>query len=292
VAERHFADRLFESAAKKNSVVCVGLDPRAEWLPASLGKPPESFVPFCAAIVAAVKSYVAAAKVQVAFFEEHGAPGWAAFEKVCGQARDAGLPVIADVKRGDISETAEAYARGLLDRMPVDALTVSPYLGADSVQPFLERCRRGKGMFVLAKTSNRSSSDFQDLEAGGLPLYLHVARKVRAWGKELLGESGYSAVGLVAGATHPQQAARLRAEAPDLPFLVPGYGAQGASAGDIAACFDRAGRGAIVNASRSIIFAYRGARAASKYKESEFARAAEDAARSMRDEIRAVLPGR
>jgi orotidine-5'-phosphate decarboxylase len=284
----NFADALLESCERKRSRVVVGLDPRADLLPPlvrceSLA---DRYVEFCRGILEATAEFAAAAKPQIAFFEELGPAGLGAFRQVCAAARAAGLPVIADVKRGDIADTAEAYARTYLEEFPCDAVTLSPYLGRDSVEPFLQRCReRGKGVFVLAKTSNPSSAEFQDLEAAGEPLYRKVARAVRGWGEGLRGERGYSSAGIVVGATHRVQTADLRAACPDLLFLVPGYGAQGAGAADAAAAFDARGLGAVVNASRSILYAWR----QGGYNDSRWAQAAADATRKMRDEIQAAL---
>jgi len=287
----NFADALIESCERKRSRVVVGLDPRADQLPAALkgGSLAERYVAFCRGIVESVRDFVAAAKPQVAFFEELGAEGMRAYREVCAAARAAGLPVIADVKRGDIADTAEAYSRAYLEEFPCDAVTLNPYLGRDSVEPFLKRCRdHGRGVFLLAKTSNPSSADFQDLQVGGEPLYLRVAKAARAWGDGLRGSRGYSSVGIVVGATHPAQSAELRKACPDLLFLIPGYGAQGAKAADVAAAFDAKGHGAVVNASRSILFAWR----KGGYNESQWAQAAADAARIMRDEIQAALGAR
>lgn len=284
----NFADRLLESCERKRSRVVVGLDPRAELLPSMVpgGSLADRYLSFCRGILEATAEFAAAAKPQIAFFEELGPSGIAAFREVCAAARAAGLPVIADVKRGDIADTAEAYARAYLEEFPCDAVTLSPYLGRDSVEPFLKRCReRGKGVFVLAKTSNASSAEFQDLDAAGEPLYRRVARAVRSWGEGLRGERGYSAAGIVVGATRPAQTTELRAACPDLLFLVPGYGAQGAGAADAAAAFDARGLGAVVNASRSILFAWR----KGGYNEAQWVRAAADAARRMRDDIQAAL---
>jgi orotidine-5'-phosphate decarboxylase len=182
---------------------------------------------------------------------------------VCREARRQGLLVILDAKRGDLESTAIAYAEALLGDTPdtagpeVDAVTVNPYLGGDGIQPFVAAARaRGKGVFVLVRTSNPSAAEFQELEAGGRPLYLHVASAVARWGAEDIGASGMSLVGAVVGATAPEQAARVREILPRAFFLVPGYGAQGGGAGSVRPHFLPGGRGVIVNASRSIIFAH------------------------------------
>ncbi len=177
--------------------------------------------------------------------------------QVCDYARAAGLLVIADVKRGDIGSTARAYANAFLPL--ADAATVNPYLGGDSMEPFLDACRReGAGIFCLVKTSNPGSADVQDaVLAGGGKLWQHVARLVRGWGDELIGERGYSAVGAVVGATFPREVAEARALLPRSVLLLPGIGAQGASPADIAAAFTAGRAGALVSASRSVIYASR-----------------------------------
>jgi orotidine-5'-phosphate decarboxylase len=163
------------------------------------------------------------------------------------------------VKRGDIGSTAEAYARAHLDHAGADAVTVNPYFGTDGLEPFFRRVRdAGKGVFVLVKTSNPSSSELQDLRLEtGATVYEAVADSVNAWGKAVIGESGYSSVGAVVGGTHPDQGAALRTRMPTVPFLVPGYGAQGAQACDLAALFDSSGTGAVVNSARAILYAYK-----------------------------------
>lgn len=221
----------------------VGLDPYPDRV-----DDPESF---SKAIVDAVAPFAVAVKPQSAFFELHGWKGVRAFESVCAHAREAGLLVIADVKRGDVSTTASAYADAVFAH--ADAATVSPYLGADSVEPFLERCRDGNGIFVLVKTSNSGSGDFQNARLeSGRPLWELVAEQVARWGSDLTGAHGVSSVGAVMGATYPEELRRGRELLPNAPFLLPGVGAQGATVADCAPAF--AGP-ALVAASRSVIFA-------------------------------------
>jgi len=251
--------------------VLVGLDPRAEMLPpgmlpeeakASLEAVALGFLGFCRGVIDVVAPLVPAVKPQAAFFEQLGPPGMAALAQVIEYARDRGLLVILDAKRGDIGSTAAAYAAGLIgpgDQSPwgADALTVNPYLGADSLAPFVEvATQRGAGVFVLVKTSNPGGGMFQDLLADGLPVYRHVARHVEELAARTAGECGYGAVGAVVGATYPAQLAELRAAMPHAWFLVPGFGAQGGAAADTAGAFDPTGTGAIVNSSRGIIFAH------------------------------------
>jgi orotidine-5'-phosphate decarboxylase len=212
-----------------------------------------------------VAPYVVAVKPQVAFFEELGGDGFAAFERVCGYARAAGLLVIADGKRGDIGSTARAYATAYLEphdeRAPLaDALTVNTYLGGDSVEPFLQACRlHGAGIFCLVRTSNAGASDVQELAlSDGRRVWQHVAELVGEWGAELTGERGLSSVGAVVGATVPRAVAEARRLLPRAVLLLPGVGAQGATAADVARAFTSGPASALVTASRSVIFAYRG----------------------------------
>jgi len=215
-----------------------------------------------------VAPIVPAVKIQIAFYEMLGWQGIKAYQETVAHAREKGLIVIGDVKRGDIGSTCEAYAAGHLGRVTIagqeidvwheDAITVNAYLGSDGIVPFRDRAKKfGKGFFVLLKTSNPSGIELQDLLSDGEPVHLHLARLVRAWGEDLAGQSGYSAVGAVVGATYPETLARLRKLMPETPFLVPGYGAQGAKASDLAGAFDENGLGAVVNSSRALIFAYR-----------------------------------
>jgi orotidine-5'-phosphate decarboxylase len=292
----HFADRLAHAIREKKSVVCVGLDPRLEKLPAVVREntpPPAAATAFCLAIIDAVADVVPAVKPNIAFFESFGVLGVAGYAEVCRRARERGLLVIGDVKRGDIGSTAEAYARGLLgpcaegraeDRLcHHDAVTINAYLGADGVLPFAMAARgNGQGLFLLVKTSNPTSAELQDLElAAGGTVAQEMARLVETWGADCRGECGYSHLGAVVGATHGAELADLRARMPHAPLLLPGYGAQGAGAEDIIGAFGRDGLGGLVNASRSIIFA--GGR------DADFAAAARKAAILMRDEINEAL---
>lgn len=267
-----FGQRLLESVEAKRSHVVVGLDPDYELLPALVveAHPRESYGSqvemeaacyrdFLMGLLPQVADHAVAIKIQIAYFETLGAAGWQLYEDLVRAGHDLGLLVIADVKRGDIGKTAEAYAVAHLDRAGVDAMTVNPYLGSDSVQPFLQRARgMGKGVFVLVKTSNPSSAEIQDLEvSGGGALYGRVAELVSEWGLGTRGDCGYASVGAVVGGTHPQEGRQLRALMPGVPLLVPGYGAQGAVAEDLGGFFDEDGTGAVVNSSRGIIYAYR-----------------------------------
>lgn len=256
VAVTHFSDRLADAVERKRSQLVVGLDPVDERLPAEVDG---DLAAFCAGIVDAVAPVAVAVKPQSAFFEAHGAEGARAFAETCEYARAAGLLVIADVKRGDIGTTAAAYAEAYLPL--ADAMTVNPYLGGDSIEPFLDACRReGAGLFCLVKTSNPGSADVQDVElADGRMLWQHVADLVRAWGDDLVGERGLSAVGAVVGATFPREVGEARALLPRSVLLLPGIGAQGGTPDGVAAAFAAGPASALVSASRSVIYASRAA---------------------------------
>jgi orotidine-5'-phosphate decarboxylase len=252
VAATQFSERLGEAVARKRTQLVVGLDPVDERLPPELDG---DIGAFCRGIVDAVEPYAVAVKPQSAFFEAHRTDGMRAFWDACAYARSAGLLVIADAKRGDIGSTAEAYAQAFSGR--ADAVTVNPYLGGDSVAPFIEAARRdGSGVFCLVKTSNPGSGDVQDAAlADGRRLWEHVAELVGAWGADDIGDGGLSAVGAVVGATFPQEIARARELLPSAPFLLPGIGAQGGSPADVASAFTDNPASALVSASRSVIYA-------------------------------------
>ena len=262
----HFADRLAEAVDRKRSQLVVGLDPVVAQLPDELRDEDAASAceRFCCGIVDAVAAHAVAVKPQSAFFEALGSDGVRAFERVCDYARGAGLLVIADAKRGDIGSTARAYAAAFVeprgDAPPLaDSVTVNPYLGRDSVEPFLEACRRdGAGLFCLVKTSNPGSADVQDVAlADRRPLWQHVAGLVHEWGEDLVGERGLSAVGAVVGATFPREVAEARRLLPLAVLLLPGIGAQGGSPADLAGVFVSGPASALVSASRSVIYASR-----------------------------------
>ena len=261
----HFADRLCDAVEAKRSCVVVGLDPRPEQLPPELRPAPdaeaelvaERFRFFNRHIIEAVAPHAVAVKPQIAFYEPYGPAGLSAYLDSVAFARENGLLVIGDIKRGDIGSTAAAYARAHLGPDGADAVTVNPYLGSDSLKPFIEAARsNGRGLFVLVKTSNPSAAELQDLEVDGEPLYLRVGRLVGKLGAEDIGASGYSLAGAVVGATQADSAARIREVMPHAVFLVPGFGAQGGKAAHCAPAFHPNGLGAVVNSSRGIIFAY------------------------------------
>jgi orotidine-5'-phosphate decarboxylase len=266
-----FGDRVAEAVEAKRSQLLVGLDPRLELLPVELrgeahagrAAAAGACVRFCTGVIDSVAPYVVGVKPQLAFFEALGADGMRAFEEVCGYARSAGLLVIADAKRGDIGSTARAYADAYLERgateTPVDAITASPYLGSDSVEPLLAACRRsGTGIFCLVKTSNSGSADVQDLAlSDGRRVWHQVAELVAQWGAELVGECGLSSVGAVVGATYPRAIGEARRLMPQAILLLPGVGAQGATPADVARAFTSGPASALVPVSRSIIYAFR-----------------------------------
>jgi orotidine-5'-phosphate decarboxylase len=265
VVVTHFADRLADAVRRKRSQLVVGLDPVLAQLPQEVraGSDAAAFERFCCGIVDAVAEHAVAVKPQSAFFEALGSDGVRAFEHVCDHARAAGLLVIADVKRGDIGSTARAYAAAFIEPRGdapalADSMTVNPYLGGDSLEPFLDACRTGgAGLFCLVKTSNPGGADVQDAAlSDGRPLWEHVAGLVDAWGSELVGESGLSAVGAVVGATFPQEVAEARRLLPRAVLLLPGVGAQGGSPADLAGAFTTGAAGALVSASRSVIYAH------------------------------------
>lgn len=268
----NFADRLAEAVERKHSQLAVGLDPRLDLLPmelrgeAVLGRAAaaSAVARFCKGIVDAVGPYVVAVKPQSAFFEALGADGIRALEEVCDYARSIGLLVLLDAKRGDIGSTARAYAAAYLEPREggaplADALTASPYLGHDSVEPFLAACRRhGAGVFFLVRTSNAGAADVQDLAlSDGRPLWHHLAALVREWGEPFIGERGMSSVGAVVGATFPRAVSEARKLMPESPILLPGVGAQGATPADVARAFTSGPATALVTVSRSVIFAFR-----------------------------------
>jgi orotidine-5'-phosphate decarboxylase len=268
-----FADRLAEAVERKRSQLVVGLDPVVDLLPMELrgesvlgrAESAHAYARFCCGIVDAVAPYAVAVKPQLAFFEALGSDGFAALERVCGYARRAGLLVLADGKRGDIGSTARAYASAFLeprgeDEPLADALTVNPYLGLDSIEPFLQACRlHGAGIFCLVRTSNAGAADVQELRlSDGRSVWEHVADLVDGWGEEHVGERGLSSVGAVVGATAPRAIAEARRLLPRSILLLPGVGAQGATPGDVARAFTSGPASALVAASRSVIYAFRG----------------------------------
>ncbi|OUM95688.1 MAG: orotidine 5'-phosphate decarboxylase [Firmicutes bacterium ZCTH02-B6] len=326
-----FPARVAAAVEDKGGPVVVGLDPRPELLPPDLvawGRRQSTDPRRAAAaavavfnrlIIDAVHDIAVAVKPQLAFFEQLGWPGVQALEETITHARRRGLLVIADGKRHDIGSTAAAYARAYLgpgdlgerkgsggtgealfgaleSGLEADALTVSPYMGTDSMEPFLDACRHyGKGIFVLVRTSNPSGAELQNLRvqsgAGTLTLAERVAELVMRWNEGMPRADGYGPVGAVVGATEPAEAARLRRQLPGVLFLVPGYGAQGAGAKEAAAAFAPDGRGALVNAARAIQYAWQVERPGEPGTADDYAAAARRAAQRMREELQAALQG-
>jgi orotidine-5'-phosphate decarboxylase len=250
--------RIVDAQQAKQSVAILGVDPQLD----SAKQPgvPDGYAlsRFCCEIVEACATSVVAIKPQLAFFEARGLDGLRALTEVLKLARRLGLITIADAKRGDIGSTSAAYAEAFLGDgdFACDAITVNPYLGSDALAPFVARVRDGRGLFVLVKTSNPSSSEFQDRLAPEHPLWEMVAERVHGWGSDFIGAHDLTPVGAVIGATYPDHAVRARELMPNSIVLVPGYGAQGASADDAVAAARPDGLGVIVNASRSLMYAY------------------------------------
>ena len=299
--------KLIDQIKKKDAPIVVGLDPQLKFIPKSildknyqeygntLDAVAESFYEFNVAIMDAVADLIPAVKPQVAMYEQYGIPGLVAFKKTVDYAHEKGLVVIGDIKRGDIGSTSESYAIGHIGSVKIndtvispfeeDIVTVNPYLGSDGVKPFIDVCNKeDKGIFVLVKTSNPSSGEFQDQKVDGKPVYELVAEKVNEWGLTSM-DGDYSNVGAVVGATYPEMGAELRKLMPKAYILVPGYGAQGGSGKDLKGFFNADGLGAIVNSSRGIIAAYQNEKYAG-FGERGFADASRAAVEDMLQDIR------
>lgn len=306
-------NKLIADIRKKNAPIVVGLDPMLSYLPKHLldqaiGEYGETMKAAAEAvweynkgIVDAIYDLVPAVKPQIAMYEQFGIEGIAVFKKTVDYAKEKGLTVIGDVKRGDIGSTSAAYAVAHLGKITVgsksytpfgeDFATVNPYLGTDGIQPFIDVCKQEKkGLFILVKTSNPSSGEFQDRLIDGRPLYELVGEQVAKWGDSCMGES-YSYIGAVVGATYPEMGKVLRRIMPKTYILVPGYGAQGGKAEDLVHYFNEDGLGAIVNSSRGIIAAYRNEKYAS-YGEEHYAEAARQAVLDMAADIGRALERR
>jgi len=285
-------DRLIEKIKEQKAPIVVGLDPRMSQIPMFLkeGKTEaDAIYDFNQAIIDAVWDIVPAVKPQIALYEEFGPSGLEIYFKTVTYAKSKGLIVIGDIKRGDIASTAEGYSKAHLVNSESDFITVNPYMGYDSIEPYLSDCKQyDKGLFILVKTSNPSSKDIQDLPiADGRPVYVHVGEMVSQWGRGFIGKSNFSSIGAVVGATHPSQGKTLRKALPHTFFLVPGYGAQGGKASDLSGMLNKDGLGIIVNNSRGITGAYQ----TNKYKsdEKDFAKAARQAVLDMKADLEANL---
>lgn len=288
----HFADRLTAACRAKGTPICVGLDPVHDRLPASLKKlrdPLAGIEEFCRGVLRVVAPLVPCVKPQSACFERYGPPGVEVYRRITQEARRLGLIVVGDAKRGDIGITAEHYAAGCLadqgDALGPDSLTINAYLGRDGIEPFATVARaQGKGLFALVRTSNPGGDALQALKlADGRSVAEAVADMIADLGSKDVGKSGYSLLGAVVGATKATEAAELRRRMPQQIFLVPGFGAQGGKADDVKACFDASGGGAIITASRSILYAYE------KPETDDWTGAIERATVRMRGEIEQIL---
>ena len=298
-------DRLINKIKETNNPTVIGLDPRYELLPKCvLEKYPntlegvsEAIIEYNKALIDETCDVIPAVKPQIAFYEMFGIPGMKAFEETCKYAKQKGMIVIADIKRGDIGSTAQGYSNAYLGKtkirekeesiFDVDFVTVNPYMGTDCVKPFIEDCKKyDKGIFILVKTSNPSSGELQDVKLeNGEEVYVKVAKLVEEWGKDLRGENGYSSIAAVVGATYPKQLKEIREIAPHTYFLIPGYGAQGGKVEDIALGFDKNGLGGIVNASRSLMCAYKSELWKDKFEEKDYAKATRAEALRMKEEL-------
>ncbi|MEM1107436.1 MAG: orotidine-5'-phosphate decarboxylase [Planctomycetota bacterium] len=287
----HAADRLIAACRSKGAPVCVGIDPVFNKLPDVMSglDPLAAIEKFCLEVISAVAEHVPAIKPQIACFERYGSQGYAVYERVVQAGREAGLFIIGDAKRGDIGTSSAHYASGLLvgeedSAVGCDALTVNSYLGLDGLEPFFKAgAAAGKGLFALVRTSNPGGDKLQGLSLeDGRTVAEAVADMVADLGCRDVGESGYSLLGAVVGATKPEDAASLRQRMPQQIFLVPGFGAQGGSADDVRACFKPDGTGAIITASRSVLYAYNPA-------DTDWPSAVEKAAIDLKRQISEVL---
>ena len=307
-------NKLVSEIKKKNAPVVVGLDPTMAMIPEHIMKKAfsmygetlegaaEAIWEFNKAIVDATHDLIPAVKPQIAMYEAFGVPGMMAFKNTVDYCKEKGLVIIGDVKRGDIGSTSAAYAQGHLGKVMVgsklctgfdeDFATVNPYLGTDGIKPFVDVCKaENKGIFVLVKTSNPSSGEFQDRlieteDGSKRPLYEIVGEMVDAWGSDTVSECGYSSVGAVVGATYPEMGRVLRKIMPKAYILVPGYGAQGGNASDLAPYFNKDGLGAIVNSSRGIIAAWKNDKYKERFSPENFAAASRQAVCDMLEDLR------
>lgn len=304
-------NKLVSKIQKTGAPIVVGLDPMMKFVPEHIQKKAfeeygetlegaaEAIWQYNKGIVDAVYDLIPAVKPQIAMYEQFGIPGLQAFKKTVDYCKEKGLVVIGDIKRGDIGSTSTAYAVGHLGKVQVgsksyagfdeDFVTVNPYLGSDGVKPFIDVCKEEKkGIFVLVKTSNPSSGEFQDRLIDGKPLYELVGSMVDTWGSELMGDS-YSYVGAVVGATYPEMGKVLRDIMPKAYILVPGYGAQGGKGKDLVHFFNKDGLGAIVNSSRGIIAAYQQDAYKEKFAPENYADASRAAVLAMKEDIAEAL---
>ena len=302
-------DRLINKIKETDNPTVIGIDPKYDMLPECIknkyGKTLEdiskAILEFNKELIDSTYDIIPAVKVNIAFYEMYGIEGMKVFEETCKYAKEKGMIVIADIKRGDIGSTAQSYSNAFLGKtkigekeesiFDVDFVTVNPYMGTDCVKPFIDDCKKyDKGIFVLVKTSNPSSGELQDKKIeGGEKIYIEVAKLVEQWGEDLIGESGYSSVSAVVGATYPNQLKEIREIAPHTYFLIPGYGAQGGKAEDIALGFDKNGLGGIVNASRSLMYAYKSEKWKDKFEEKDYGKATRAEAIRMKEELNRAI---
>ncbi len=302
---KNLMDRLIEKIKQMNNPTVIGVDTRYELVPdcvknkysKDINGMCKAMLEYSKALIDATYDIIPAVKLQSAYFEMYGIEGIKLYKEMIDYCKSKEMIVMADVKRGDIGSTSSGYSRAYLGKnlinekeesiFDVDFATVNPYMGSDCVNPFVEDCKKyDKGIFVLVKTSNKSSGEIQDLKTeDGEEVYKKVARLVNSWGEELIGENGYSNVSAVVGATYPKQLEELRELMPHAYFLIPGYGAQGGKAEDIALGFDENGLGGIVNATRSLMCAYKSERWQKEFSEEDYAKATRAEAIRMRDEL-------
>lgn len=309
-----FIDRLMNRVKELQNPTIMGLDPKLEFIPKSireknlqtcgntLAAASASILEFNKKLIDAVSGIVPAIKPQLAYYEMYGIEGLKAFVETVRYGREKGFMVVADAKRNDIGSTSQAYSSAFLGETaleagksePVfdaDAMTLNAYLGIDGISPMLEDCKKyGKGAFILVKTSNPSSAQLQDMVVqDGRTIYEVMADLVKEWGKDFTGQCGYSSIGAVVGATWPEQLKSLRTRMPFTCFLVPGYGAQGGGAKDVAPAFDKNGLGAVINASRSLMCAYKLEKWKGEFTIEEFDQACREEALRMKEELQGVL---
>lgn len=302
-------DVLIEKIKECDNPTVIGVDTRYDMVPECVRKKYSTdlkgmcnaMLEYSKALIDATYDIIPAVKLQSAYFEMYGVEGIKLYKEMIDYCKEKGMVVMADVKRGDIGSTSAGYSRAYLGKnmidekeqaiFDVDFATVNPYMGSDCVMPFVEDCKKyNKGIFVLVKTSNKSSGEIQDVKAeDGEEIYKKVAKLVNTWGSELIGENGYSSVSSVVGATYPKQLQELRELMPHSYFLIPGYGAQGGKAEDIALGFDENGLGGIVNATRSLMCAYKSDLWKDKFAEEDYAKATRAEAIRMRDELNSAI---
>lgn len=305
-------DVLINKIKEYDNPTVIGVDTRYDMVPECVRKKYDTTIEgmckamleYSKALIDATYDIIPSVKLQSAYFEMYGVEGIKLYKEMIDYCKEKQMVVMADVKRGDIGSTSAGYSRAYLGKniinekeepiFDVDFATVNPYMGSDCVMPFVEDCKKyDKGIFVLVKTSNKSSGEIQDVKAeDGEEIYKKVAKLVNTWGNDLIGENGYSSVSAVVGATYPKQLQELREIMPHSYFLIPGYGAQGGKAEDIALGFDENGLGGIVNATRSLMCAYKSDLWKDKFAEEDYAKATRAEAIRMRDELNNAIKNR